>query len=218
MGDIIAPPSTNQLKTMKRSINRKTTPKVKGGKPLRKNNHALTPNYWNTIQAEVQIDEQKPGKGYKHFLKKRDILRFLEIIPNWEYLSEGLDAIVLEAGNGRYDGVYNNNGVICIAAWEKEQDVLVNRTYYEEHKALFQRLGIKATEQKKGVFCEFSVDQIKAFQLLHILLHELGHHFDRIMTRSRFKSSRGEQFAENFAYIKEKEMWVNYQEVFKVVF
>ncbi len=55
---------------MRKRINRKTTPKVAGGKPLRKNNHEVTPNYWNTTQDEVQIDSEKPGKGYKHFLKK----------------------------------------------------------------------------------------------------------------------------------------------------
>ena len=81
---------------MRKRINRKTTPKVAGGKALRKNNHKQTPNYWNTTQGEVQIDSEKAGKGYKHFLKKRDILKFIKIIPNWEIYSDGLDAIVLE--------------------------------------------------------------------------------------------------------------------------
>ncbi|MEM9547175.1 MAG: hypothetical protein AAGA77_14435 [Bacteroidota bacterium] len=203
---------------MKRSINRKTTPGVKGGKPLRKNNHQLTPNYWNTAQEDVQIDEQKPGKGYKHFLKKRDIIRFIEIIPNWELLSVDLDAIVLENGESDYDGIYDNNGVICISAWEKEQDIIINKSYYKEHEKLFLKLGIQTTKREDGFFCEFTVDQIKAFQLLHILLHELGHHFDRIKTKSKYRSSRGEKFAEDFAYINEKEIWEKYQEVFDVVF
>lgn len=207
-----------QIEKMKRSINRKTTPKVKGGKPLKKNNHKLTPNYWNTSQKEVQIDEEKPGKGYKHFIKKRDILRFIKIIPNWEELSQGLDAIVLENGDTDYDGIYNNDGVIGISAWEKEQDILIDKDYYKEHKGLFNRLGIKSTKQKDGIFCEFNVDQIKAFQLLHILLHELGHHFDRIRTKSKVKSSRGEKYAEDFAYINEKEIWQKYQEEFNIIF
>ena len=80
---------------MKRtSINKKSTPKVKGGRPLRKNNNKVTPNYWNTFQKEIQVDAQKPGKGYKHFLKKRDILKFIEIIPNWDIYSAYLDAIL----------------------------------------------------------------------------------------------------------------------------
>lgn len=203
---------------MRKNINRKTTPKVKGGKPLKKNNHKLTPNYWNTSQNEVQIDEEKPGKGYKHFLKKRDVLRFIKIIPNWEELSEYLDAIVLENGENDYDGIYDNNGVICISAWEKEQDVLLDREYFEEHKELFNRLGVKSTKQKDGVFYEFSVDQIKGFQLLHILLHELGHHYDRIKTKSKVRSTKGEKFAEDFAYVNEKEIWDKYQDEFNIIF
>jgi hypothetical protein len=203
---------------MKRRINRKTTPKVIGGKPLKKNNHKLTPNYWNTVQKDIQIDQQKPGKGYKHFLKKRDIIRFLALIPNWEELSEDLHAIVLEQGGANYDGIYNNDGVICISAWEKEQDIFVNKEYFKEHQALFERLGIQSKEEENGFFCEFTIEQIKAYQLLHILLHELGHHYDRIKTKSKFKSSRGEQYAEDFAYINEKEMWEKYQEEFNVIF
>jgi len=203
---------------MKRSINRKTTPKVKGGKPLRKNNHELTPNYWNTTQSEIQIDVQKPGKGYKHFLKKRDIIRFIELIPNWIELSQHLDAIVLENGDTDYDGIYNNDGVICISAWERRQDVLLNKNYFKEHFGLFNRLGVKYKEVRNGVFCEFNIEQIKAYQLLHVLFHELGHHYDRIKTKSKYKSSRGEGYAESFAYINEKEIWIKYQEEFSVVF
>ena len=74
-----------------------------------------------------------------------------------------------------------------------------------------------STKQEDGVFCEFTIDQIKAYQLLHILLHELGHHYDRIKTKSKFKSSRGEKYAEDFAYINEAEIWKIYQEEFNVV-
>jgi len=54
---------------MKR-LNRKTTPKVAGGKPLKKNNHKLTENYWNTSQKDVIVDARKPGKGYKHCIRR----------------------------------------------------------------------------------------------------------------------------------------------------
>ncbi|MEZ4884245.1 MAG: hypothetical protein R3E32_05850 [Chitinophagales bacterium] len=89
---------------------------------------------------------------------------------------------------------------------------------YQAHKELFDRLGIKATEQKNGVFCEFATDQIKAYQLLHILLHELGHHYDRIKTKSKRKAPRGENLAENFAFEYEEQMWLDYQNAFGVVF
>ncbi len=175
-----------------RHFKRKSTPKVKDGRTLKKNNHKLTPNYWNTKQENTIIDVEKPGRRYKHFLKKRDILQFIELIPNWNELSKGLDAIVLISGGNDCDGYYNNNGIICISAWEREQDVLLSKPYYEAHKELFDRLGIKVTEENSNFFCEFSVEQIKAYQLLHIFLHELGHHHDRMKTKSKRGCTRGE--------------------------
>jgi hypothetical protein len=45
----------------------------------------------------------------------------------------------------------------------------------------------------------FTEGQARAYQLLHILPHELGHHHDRITTRSRRRSARGEPYAEAYA-------------------
>lgn len=189
-----------------------------GGKPLRKNNHSLTPNYWNTVQKEVNIDSIKPGKGFKHFLKKKDIIQFIEIIPNWDIYSEDLNAILLDEGDLNIDGIYYYEGVISLSAWPIERDIQVNKSYYADHKALFKRLGVNAIKRQDHYYLEFNEDQIKAFQLLHILLHELGHHYDRIKTKSRLSSVRGEQFAEDFAFENEEKMWHRYEETFGVVF
>jgi len=196
----------------------KTTPRVKNGSVHKKNNHNLTPNYWNTTQSNVIVDVEKPGKGYKHFLKKKDIIQFIEIIPNWAELSEGLDAIVLINGRWSADGYYSYSGVIEISAWEKEQDIFLNDKYYLDHQSIFDRLGVIATKKENGYFCEFNPEQIKAYQLLHILLHELGHHHDRMNTKSKRVCARGEDYAENYAFEYEKKMWMDYQNTFQVVF
>ena len=200
------------------AIQRRSALKIIGGVVLRKNNYKKTPNHWNTTQKNVVVDVEKPGKGFKHFLKKKDVIKFLEIIPNWTTLSKGLDAIVLTAGGYDYDGYYNNDGVICIAAWPKEQDLFLYNHYYKAHQKLFNRLRVPAVVKRGGFFCEFSVEQIKAFQLLHVLLHELGHHYDRIKTKSKHRSSRGEAYAEQFAFKNEKQMWIDYQDAFNIVF
>ena len=202
----------------RRSPIRKSTPKVFDGSVLKKNNHRLTPNYWNRVQSDVIIDVEKPGKGYKHFLKKKDVILFLELIPNWQEISKGLDAIVLANSGIDCDGYYNNDGVICISAWEKDKDIWVGQSYFKAHKALFERLGVRVSQEGDDYFCEFTEEQIKAYQLLHILLHELGHHVDRMSTKSEYTASRGEHFAEVFAFDFEAQIWVAYQNVFKVVF
>ncbi len=203
---------------MRNHFPRKTTPKQIGGKPTKKNNHKPTPNYWNTFQDDIIIDQKKPGLGYKHFLKKRDVIQFLELLPNKDHILEHMDAIILDRGHPFRDGVYYNNGVISLHAWSKEMDIECSAHYYSEHKDLFDRLGISATLKDEYYTCEFNEDQIKAYQLLHILTHELGHHIDRMLTKRKFSSARGEAFAEDMAYYLENKVWNDYQTAFNVIF
>ena len=194
---------------------RKTTPKVKDGRVQKKNRHDLTPNYWNIRQDELQFDTQKPGKGYKHFLKKRDIIQFLEILPNWQELQIELDAVILAEGGGA-DGWYSN-GVLAICAWEKDKTVSMNQGYFTDHKDIFDRLDVEYEIKKSGVICHFNEAQIIAYQLLHIFLHELGHHHDRINTKYRNDNApRGEQYAEDYALKYEQIIWTRFFETFRM--
>jgi hypothetical protein len=83
---------------MTRLIRRKSAPGVKGGVVQRKNNWAETPGYDITPQPRPFIDRQRPGAGYRHLLE-RDVERFVELLPDWEELSQGLNAIVLAPGD-----------------------------------------------------------------------------------------------------------------------
>ena len=65
--------------------------------------------------------------------------------------------------------------------------------------------------------CEFSEAQVRAYQLLHILLHELGHHHDRLTTKPCGKPNRGESYAEAYALRHEAVIWGRYQETFGVL-
>jgi hypothetical protein len=193
---------------------RKSTPKVKDGRVQKKNRHDLTPNYWNTRQEELQLDIQKPGKGYKHFLKKRDIIRFLNLLPNWEELNIELDAVILAEGGGA-DGWYSN-GVIAICAWEKDKTTSISKEYFNHHKNIFDRLNVEYEIKSTGVICHFNENQIIAYQLLHILLHEFGHHHDRISTKDKKDVPRGEDFAEDYALKYEKVIWNRFFEEFQI--
>ena len=52
--------------------------------------------------------------------------------------------------------------------------------------------------------------QARAFQLLHILPHELGHHHDRMTTRTRRYAARGEPYAEEYANRVLDDVWPAY--------
>ncbi len=192
---------------------RKTAPKVKDGKVQKKNRHTKTPNYWNTRQDEIQVDIEKPGRGYKHFLKKRDIIRFLEILPNREEIDTEFDAVLLSQGEYSCDGWYRKR-IVGICAWEKEMPRIHSKAYFNNHKNIFDRLGVEYQIKKDYVTCFFNENQIKAYQLLHILLHEIGHHHDRIHTKSKKECARGEDYAENYALKYDKIIWNKYFECF----
>ncbi len=193
-------------------MHRKTAPKVKDGRVQKKNRHKITSNYWNFRQDSLQIDIESSGKGYKHFIKKRDIIRFLELLPNWEEINVEFDAILLAQGGGM-DGWYSN-GVIGICAWDKNKTCFLDKDYFNEHRDLFERLGLEYEKKKDGVLCHFTDSQIKAYQLLHILLHEIGHHHDRITTKNKYRSARGEKYAEDYAIKYEKLIWDLYFDEF----
>ena len=83
------------------AYHRRVTPKVVGGCPLRKNPHDLTPNIWSGNGGEFTIERERPGRGYRHLLRKQDVEEFIAMIPEWVLFSDGLKGIIL--AQGQYD-------------------------------------------------------------------------------------------------------------------
>jgi hypothetical protein len=195
--------------------NRKTTPHVVRGRIQKKNNWDLSPSYYAAPQSRtVAVDRKRPGNGYRHVLNKGDIYRFIEILPDWDSLAVGLNAIVLAPGRYDADG-YHIPGAVHVCAWESERWRETDRVYYESHRAIFERIGVECEETDDGWYlCKWHEEAARAYQLLHILLHELGHHHDRMTTRTQKRSSRGEKFAENYALKYEAAIWDRYFRVF----
>jgi len=198
---------------MRHQINRKSTPHVVGGRVQKKNNPEWTANYYTLAPASLVIDRQQPGQGYRHILMQRDVERFIKMLPDRAELSRGLNAVVLAPGERSTNG-WRTPGVVGICAWEADLWVDYAADHYEDHKAIFERLGVASHTIINGVMCEFTEDQARAYQLLHILLHELGHHHDRMTTRSKVRASRGEPYAESYALAYEAQIWERYQEAF----
>ena len=196
-----------------RRLNRKSTPQVVGGRVQTKNNREWTANYYTTAPASLVIDRQRPGKGYRHLLLQRDIEAFIRLLPDWPELSRGLNAIVLAPGEYSVGG-WHSPGVVHVCAWEAELWVDYATSHYDDHKDVFDRLGVQSHPIENGVMCEFTEAQAQAYQLLHILLHELGHHHDRMTTQSQVRAARGEPYAEKYALAYEARIWEQYQEEF----
>lgn len=187
---------------------RKVTPKVVAGKVQKKNSHELTYSYWSHDSAYPVIDRQRPGDGCRHILSTSDIHKFIDILPDWTELSNGLKAIVLAERDDCYG--WCDEGVIGICAWDRDLWVDYEKKFFEEHAEVFQRLGVVSEVLPDGyIQCRFTENQVRAFQLVHILLHELGHHHDRMSTKSK-RMSRGEPYAEAYALEYMDRIWDAY--------
>lgn len=195
------------------NVNRKSTPAVRGGRVQKKNDWTRTPNYFNTPQRWPVIDRQRPGAGYRHFLLRRDVEKFIGLLPDWNELSVGLNAIVLAPGEYSTGG-WHLPGVVAVCAWDADLWVDYRWDFYEDHKPIFNRLGVPAEPIENGYLCQFTEDTARAYQLLYILTHELGHHHDRMTTHSKRCASRGESYAEQYALRYEKQIWARYVEAF----
>jgi hypothetical protein len=70
-------------------------------------------------------------------------------------------------------------------------------------------------EGAPGYLAEFNEATVQDFQLLHVLLHELGHHHDRMTSPGQRETTRGEPYAEGYARRYEKKIWSAYHRVFR---
>ncbi|WOO43517.1 hypothetical protein [Rubellicoccus peritrichatus] len=188
---------------------RKTTPKVQSGTVQKKNRHAPT------RRNSLGIGIEKPAQGYRHVLSKDDVWKFLRLIPDWKRVSTDLDLIFLHSGYDDADGWYEypHQPSIALCAWGEGLREDYNPEHYRLHAAVFSRLGVEIEEIDHGVAAQFDEESAKAYQLLHILLHELGHHHYRI-TIGRGKSAGSESYAEKYALKLEKQIWNRYQKAF----
>ena len=204
-----------QPRCVMRHINRKTAPKVRDGKVQMKNRTALSRHYWNYCQNRPIIDRLEPGRGYRHVLLKRDVEKFIGLLPDWDELSRGLDAIILDAGCARRYG-WHRSGMVAICAWDRELVGEWSAYFAHENRRLLKRLGVVCDprEKAKRVRIHWTEQTARGFQLMDVLLHELGHHHDRMTTRSERRSSRGEYYAERYALGYADRLWDAYFDAF----
>lgn len=195
------------------TTNRKTTPKVRDGKVQRKNRHA--PTRLNSLS--VGIDPVKQGSSRRQVVTKEDVWKFIRLIPDWKRVSSDLDLIYLSSrDNFCEDGFYEypQRPLIALHCWEEDLAMRTGSEYVRLHQELFDRLGVEVWKEERGLFvCQFDEDSARAFQLLHIFLHELGHHHYRI-TKGRGRDAGDEKYAESYALKMEKKIWKRYCEVF----
>ena len=84
---------------------------------------------------------------------------------------------------------------------------------YQQERFFLDRAGL-ACEQDGEDVCRFTETTARAHQLLVTLLHELGHHHDRMSTKSKSSASRGEAYAQEYAKRYADQIWNRYLDTF----
>jgi hypothetical protein len=195
-------------------MHRNTAPKVKSGRVQKKNRwEPARSDYYAFTQPLPVVDRRRPGDSYRHLLRKQHIHDFIGLLPDWHDLSEGLDAIVLAPGESNLDG-WHTTGVVAVCAWPTGLWDRSTPEFADEHRDIFVRLGVPLEHRKGEVVLKWTEGTVRAYQLLHVLLHELGHHHDRITTRSQARATRGEPFAERYARRYADLIWDRYLDAF----
>lgn len=148
---------------------------------------------------------------------KQDIWKFIRLLPEWKRVSTDLDLIYMAAGSYDYDGWYEypQHPTIALCAWPDDLIMRPSREYFAEHGRIFEMLGVRCESSDDGeLVCRFTEDAARAYQLLHIFLHELGHHHYRI-TEGRGRSGGSEKQAEDYAIRWQRRIWRSYCEHFR---
>jgi hypothetical protein len=193
------------------STPRRTAMKVQFGRVQKKNNWKLDRgDYYALKQDEIRIDRRAPGRGHRHLITIAQLRTFLSFLPDWEEAAIGLDAIVLDRGHAVRMGICRP-GVVEICAWNQQLWWHDLDPWFEaEHAHILDLLEVERVKRGYRVEARWTANQARAFQLLHILPHELGHHHDRMTNRSQLRLPRGEPYAEHYANVALEQIWPAY--------
>jgi hypothetical protein len=194
-------------------VHRKQSPKVRDGRVQKKNNWNRTIYYSQVKGLGFVIDRDRPGKGYRHLLLKDHIERFCGLLPDWDELSEGLDAVILVPGvPGKYG--WNQDGLIGINAWPRELHEVVGPKWAAHEAHILERLGVPVVKRGPKVLLAWTEETARAYQLVDVFLHELGHHHDQMTTGGQRRTSRGESYADSYAKRHCDQIWTSYIDEF----
>jgi hypothetical protein len=223
-------------------LNRRTAMKVRNGRVLKKNNWRLDPGDYRALrQDEIRLDRRKPPYGSRHLITIAQLRRFIALLPDWDEVALGLDAIVLDSATDCAG--WCGPGVVAVCAWQHDlwdwwstkmfdehrhildllevervpiQRSVEHREYIDDLSDSLTKLGRRAPARLGDLELRWTEPQARAYQLLHILPHELGHHHDRITSRAGRNIGRGEPYAEAYANRVLDEIWPSYGRAFQL--
>src|SRR4051812_31342446 len=206
-------------------MHRRTATRVRDGRVRKKNDwRPARDDYRARPPGEIALERRRPAEWHRHVVSVAQLRAFLPLLPDWEEAAIGLRAIVFDDDTDCY-GWYQA-GVVALCNWEHDLWAVMAPEDLERERELLDRLEVERVPLEESYFAwdlrntlegiglepaEFSAEkramwevrwteaQARAFMLLDVLPHELGHHHDRMTTASRRRVARGERYAETYA-------------------
>jgi hypothetical protein len=103
---------------------------------------------------------------------------------------------------------------VHVCAWPTQLWSTTDVAIYERDRSMLERLSVPVERRGREVLLRWTKPTARAFQLLDVFLHELGHHHDQMTTRSRREAARGEPYAEEYARRHGRAIWEAYLNAF----
>jgi hypothetical protein len=196
---------------------RRTATRVRDGRVQKKQNWAVDRHdYLALRQDEIRIDRRDPGRGCRHLVTVEQLRAFIGLLPDWDEIAVGLDAIVLDRHDPEASG-WHQEGVVMVCAWRRALWTRHDDWFLSSAFGLLRRLEVDIRRLPGGLYeLRWTEAQARAFQLLDVLPHELGHHHDRITSRRKRHAGRGEPYAERYAEQVQEAIWPSYIRMFAV--
>jgi hypothetical protein len=214
--------------------NRRSAMRVRDGRVQKKNNwerdhrRLLAPS-----RDAVRLERRRPAEGYRHLISIAQLRDFVTLLPRWDEVAGGLNVILLDSETD-CDG-WCGSGVVAVCPWQHDLWDWWGPEAVDEHRHLLDLLDVERVPVARSTeFAEFfeqigkrapasnwielrwTEGQARAYQLLHILPHELGHHHDRMTSRAQRFAGRGEPYAESYANDVLAEIWPVYARRFGI--
>ena len=190
---------------------------MRDGRVQKKQNWALDRHDYRSLrQDEIRIDRRDPGEGHRHLVTVEQLRAFIGLLPDWDEVAIGLDAIVLETYDGTAFG-WHQEGVVMVCAWSRALYTRHDEWFLMSAAGLLNRLEVEGRRLPGGEYeLRWTEAQARAFQLLDVLPHELGHHHDRMTSRRQRRAGRGESYAEHYAEQAQEAIWPAYTQLFAI--
>src|SRR5687768_15974947 len=121
------------------SMHRRTAMRVRDGRVLKKNNWRLDARDYRVLpQDEIRLDRRRPSEGSRHLITIAELRRFVELLPDWDDVAVGLDAIVLDSATDCAG--WCGPGVVAICAWPHDLWDWWPVKMVEEHRQILDLL------------------------------------------------------------------------------